>query len=323
MNRSLGTIILIIVAVLIGIVLIGYAATSIHLGGSKTSTNPATSSITVGTSTTFLVAPRFVLPSARPAAGTRSGNSDLTPAAPAPSKGGFFSRYSGSKTLPAGFTQADVSPYYQTVTISSVRTSRSTSPTAYPDSVSLRQNAGDASVAISGWQLKTNRSDANIPRGVRLYHTTPTPLENIELRRGESATIYTNSSPLSANFMLNSCTGYLANSYPFNPPLPVSCQRPSKSEIETFTGTCQEYILRLNSCAPGDPNAAATAGDSSCRSYVASTLNYEGCVKRSQSSANFFTKEWRIWEGKSFLDPLHDRVLLLDQNGKLVDSYTY
>jgi hypothetical protein len=327
--RSTGTIVLIVVAVLIVLVLIIYASAS-YVG--RTSVSRTSSSTVMATSsTTFLVNPRFLLPSARQANQDQQQQSaaNETQPAPPPSKtgffGAFFSRISSSNDIPAGYTQADLSPYWQKVTIGSVRTSRSTNPTLTPDSVTLRNNAGDASIAITGWKLKSNRNGVTIPHGVRLYHTTPTPLENIELRKGETATIYTNSSPLGggANFLLNKCTGYLGTGYPFNPSLPLSCPKPAKHDIETFTGQCQDYILRLRSCQIGDAGVPQTAGDSSCRSYIASTLNYEGCVKRYQNDADFWSREWRIWVGQSFLDPLHDRVLLLDSNGKIVDSYTY
>ena len=52
-------------------------------------------------------------------------------------------------------------------------------------------------------------------------------------------------------------------------------------------------------------------------------LNYDGCVKAHQADTRFFTNVWNVWSGNRFLDPLHDRVLLLDANGKLVDWYLY
>ncbi len=336
MNRSTGTIILIVVAVIVALFLIIYAvaaytgSVSTNIGGNKTSS----SSIMVATSTSFLVDPRLVIkgsPSDLNGKGVTStglqggDSSGTTPPAPPASKGffgGLFSRFS-SNDIPAGFTAADLSPYWQKVTISNAKTSRSTRPTLNPDSVTLKNNAGGASVSISGWQVKSNKDGITIAKGVRLYHSVPTPLENIELRKGETAVIYTNNNPLATNFLTNKCTGYLATGYPFNPPLPLSCARPPKSDIETFTGTCQDYILHLKTCESGDPGVVQAARDASCRSYIASTLNYDGCVKRYQNDVNFYGKEWRIWVGKSFLDPLHDRVLLLDSNGKLVDSYSY
>lgn len=325
MNRSAGTWVLIAAAVLIALVLVVYATASYN--GERLADHTSTSSITVGSSTTFLVDPKNVLTKPAPRGATTTPAADQTPPAPAAGRGGFlgrlFSRVTGRDDLPSGYTQADLSPYYQKVTVSNVRRPRSTRTTIQPSSVQLKANAGDVPVVITGWQLKTNRSGVAIPRGVRTYHTTPTPLESIELRKGENATVYTSASPVGANFMLNKCSGYLARSYTFVPNIPQSCPRPKKGEIETFTGTCQEYILRLRTCEAGNPNNAQIPGsDPACRAYVAS-LNYEGCVAARQKDADFFRKEWRIWTGVNFLDPLHDRVLLLDQNGKLVDWYSY
>lgn len=329
MNRSAGTIALIVVAVIIALVLIVYAAASYTGGVDERAPRDATSSITIGSSTSFLVDPRYKLTKPEPTTGGQgTTGSNTTPPAPAPSRGGlfgsFFSRITGSNTLPAGYTQTDLSPYYQKVTISGVRRARSSRTSAeQPSWVTLKADAGDVPVVVTGWQVKTNRSGFTMPRGVRVYHTTASPLENIELRKGEVANIYTSSSPLNANFIVNKCSGYLGKSYPFSPPLPNSCPRPKKGEIETFTGVCQEYILRLRTCDTGNPNdSRVPSNDPSCRSFV-STLNYEGCVQRYQKDLDFFRKEWKVWSGSNFLDPLHDRVLLLDSNGKLVDSYSY
>jgi len=329
MNRSAGTIVLIVAAVLIALLLIVYAAASYNVNDER-APRDSTSSITVGSSTTFLVDPRYRLTQPPPPSpdGQTGTTANVSPAAPAPSRGGLFgslfARISGRDELPAGYTSADLSPYYQKVTISGVRRQRNTRTNAQPNYVTLKADAGDVPVPITGWQVKTNRSGVTIPRGLRTYRTTPTPLDTIELREDESANIYTSASPIGTNFLLNKCTGYLADQFPFMPPLAKSCPRVPKRDIETFTGTCQEYILRLRACAIGNPNNAQVPGnDPACRSYIASNLNYEGCVRKHQGEPDFFRKEWRIWTGTNYLDPLHDRVLLLDGNGKLVDSYSY
>ncbi len=62
---------------------------------------------------------------------------------------------------------------------------------------------------------------------------------------------------------------------------------------------------------------------------VLSTINYQGCYEKNHAGKNFLSNEWWIWLGKysqpqvNIFDPLHDRVLLFDANGKLVDEYIY
>ena len=95
------------------------------------------------------------------------------------------------------------------------------------------------------------------------------------------------------------------------------------SEFATFSGACQEYILKMKTCEAGNAaDSRIPSSDSACRSFV-STINYDGCVKKSQGSDSFFSDTWNVWANKDIFDPLHDRILLLDGNGKLVDYFLY
>ena len=93
-----------------------------------------------------------------------------------------------------------------------------------------------------------------------------------------------------------------------------------------FSGRCQSFILSLGSCeepTPSELNEYSVENDLGCRSYL-DTLNYTGCYRTYRYTANFFSNEWRIWLNQAMpFDQQHDRVLLFDRNGLLVNEYVY
>lgn len=265
-----------------------------------------------------------------PASGS---NPDQTPnvtgegASAGQSSGGFFGNLFSStpKDIPTGYTAKDLSGQFRRVRITGVRTYKGTAAATNADTVLLRENigSGDSPVNVTGWRLQANQGSYVIQRAAKIYRTSGATLGNVTLANGQSANVYSGSSAVRANFMGNSCMGYLSTQYDFVPKLAGTCTRPTKNEIATFSGACQDYILKLKTCQAGDPNdSRIPESDPACRSFVAK-LNYDGCVSTHQADARFFTDVWNIWSGDRFLDPLHDRVLLLDGNGKLVDWYLY
>jgi hypothetical protein len=233
----------------------------------------------------------------------------------------------GSKSvptdLPNGYTAQNLSAQFRKVRISSVA-NREVSSTNAPE-VTLSENigSGDAAVTVTGWQIKTNSDTFTLPRAAKVYKTTGSSLSPITLANGQSVLVIGNTTPIGAHFMGNSCMGYLNQQFSFVPQLRNLCERPTKMQIQTFSGACQNYIFSLNNCAAGNASdARIPSDDAACRSYIAD-LNYDGCVTRNQSNANFSTNIWNVWAGKPLVDPLHDQVLLLDGSGKLVDYYVY
>lgn len=243
------------------------------------------------------------------------------------SSGGFFSSlFSGvPRDLPAGYTAKDLSSQFRKVRISSVKTYKGTAAATNADTVVLTEaiGSGDGAINVTGWKLQANQGNYTIQRAAKTYKTSGSLLTNVTLANGQSANVYSGASAVSANFMGNSCIAYLSSQYTFVPKLTGSCTKPTKNEIATFSGACQDYILKLKACQAGDPNdSRIPASDAACRTFVGN-LNYDGCVKTHQADAKFYSNVWNVWSGKTFLDPLHDRVLLLDNSGKLVDYYLY
>lgn len=245
---------------------------------------------------------------------------------PTVSGGGFFSSlFSGvPRDLPSGYTASDLSSQFRLVRISGVQRAGNYTGSGV-DTITIKENIGanDGAVNLTGMTLKSNQGSYAIQRAAKIYKTSGSALTNVTLANGQQANIYGGPSAVQANFMGNSCMGFLSSQYPFAPKLSGSCTRPTKNEIATFSGTCQEYILRMKTCEAGNPaDSRIPADDNACRNFV-SGINYDGCVKKNQANENFYTNVWNVWAGKSFIDPLHDRILLLDANGKLVDYFVY
>ncbi len=260
------------------------------------------------------------------------GSFDLTPPIVSPPDYGGPSvpsgttAVSGGKTgvspvkVPAGFTRDQLSVYFGLVRFDRVEPGDNTGLEHIVLHASPK--AGET-INVTGWTLQANRAAQVIPQAISsldLLH--PTLEGDIRLSAGNILRIYSTRSAAGASFRLNRCTGYLQNHFSFVPSLPQECPAVNRSDIVTLTGSCQQYMLSLKTCQEPVIGRIPGGSDSLC-SYYANTLNYLGCVDRYKSTPNFYSQEWRVWTGSPFLDDLHDRLLLLDRSGKLVDIYIY
>ena len=228
---------------------------------------------------------------------------------------------------PVGFSLGQLSPYYGQVELTSFSLGNSTNPSR----ITVRSGALMAvPVDIRGWSVEGNRNvKILIPGAVGDY--IPSSLvsgSNLFLNKGETANFYSNYSPIGVGLKLNECTGYLNNTAKFLPELPKNCPAIyDKSEIINFSGTCQNLITSIRSC--GVPtsdqiNSVPKPDESQCRSILTGRTTYQSCYSRHRNDVNFFSKEWRVWVQSAMnFDPGHDRLLLFDRNGLLVDEYVY
>lgn len=182
--------------------------------------------------------------------------------------------------------------------------------------------AGNESVNITGWTVKSNDGSFSIPQAQEVYSFGGAE-SNINLQPGDKVNFYPTNG-LKGNFRLNKCMGYLEEISPFSPSLPKACPYVSRSEITNFSGACQEYVLSLRSCQEPSANPPVPITDSACRDFLRK-FNYIGCVEKYGKDKDFSSNDWRVWIGNqlNIFDPLHDKVQLLDRSGKVVDEYTY
>ncbi|MFA5099048.1 MAG: hypothetical protein WC461_02420 [Candidatus Paceibacterota bacterium] len=229
-------------------------------------------------------------------------------------------------SIPAGYTRAQLSPYFQKIRISSAYSS---SFSGYPSQIQIYSSLSkDDKVNISGWKIKSNNGkEIVIPQAVNLYDLSGFLYDsNVVISASANVSIYGNTSVINRNLRLNKCIGYLENDYEFIPQLPRNCPQVSRSSVQYLSGACQSYVLSLGSCQLPDVsfyNSLPGNDDgNACRVFL-SNINYNSCIKDHRNDSDFYLNDWRIWVGKNILDPQHDAVKLFDNNGLLVDQYVY
>ena len=229
-------------------------------------------------------------------------------------------------SIPAGYTRAQLSPYFQKIRISSAYSS---SFSGYPSQIQLYSSLPkDISVNITGWKIKSNNGkEIIIPQAVNLYDLSSLLLDSdIAVSASGYVSIYGNTSVISRNLRLNKCIGYLENDYDFIPQLPRNCPQVSRSDVQYLSGQCQSYALSLGNCRLPDVsfyNSLPGNDDGNkCRAFL-SNINYNSCVREHRNDPDFYLNDWRVWAGRNILDPQHDTVKLFDNNGLLADQYIY
>lgn len=255
-----------------------------------------------------------------------SNNSEIADSTPSNSQKPYFVLEVDEDDVPFGFTTEDLSPYFGAVVISSVRHSGFFSPriTLSADFRGVLQF-----VNISGWSLRSNSGNTMvIPQGVEYYDPYGIRTKtDIRLRDKNFVEIYARQSSLGRAVHLNKCMGYLEKNLDISPLLNLSCPLPYEEDrnfIITLKGQCQEYIRSLQSCEIPDINQRWILADRACLSYL-KTINYKTCYERHIEDYDFLEGRWLLWMDDDFLkiDPLHDRLLLFDDKGLLVDEYIY
>ena len=230
-------------------------------------------------------------------------------------------------TPPTGFTASQLSPYYGQVRFGGV--SAGCAPYTYGGcygEITFYANSPSqtSTIDVTGWQIKANYGGEYIPQAVNIYDPLGlTSLSDINLKSGDMLIMYSTSAPV--NLRLNECIGYLPNKSQFSPELPQTCPYVDQSAaIQSFSGACQNYIMSLGSCqSPDLSNPEIPINDYACRTYLENNFNYRACFYAHLGDANFLSNQVWVWMGSSPVGQYHDRVLLLDREGLLVDIYTY
>lgn len=267
-----------------------------------------------------------------PVAPTGSSNNNLLPAPPA----GSGAPHAPSApppspapvplpTPPQGFTKADLSSFYGKVGLSSV--ARPSYSSGGGNFTIRAENSLSGPVDMDGWRLKGNRYEVRIEAASPSMTVGPVNQSALMLQPGGELIAYGATSNYIAqirNIRLNKCTGYLNETYKLSPLIPEQCPRLDRSQYMTFSGGCQSYLYSLGTC--GTPTPAKInelSYDSACRAFL-DTLNYGSCERRYRSDADFPQSGWRVWLINSLpFDVNHDRLLLFDAQGLLVDEYVY
>lgn len=304
------------------LILIVVASITLYHAGSFSKSNPSFGSLFAAPSGTKSFFDLFkVSTSSTPLVGpTPPPATTIGPAAGSPSSPTATSPTPNAinpQDIPPGFTAAQLSPYFHQIRFGSV----SYGPSGQ---ISIMTSFSQGqSVDVTGWEIHANYGGEYLPQAVNIYDPSGLAApSDIRLKPGDILNLYATSAP--TNLRLNECTGYLNDTNQYSPQLPNNCPYLDRGAVQYFTGACQNYLSSIGACQQanlGDPRIPQN--DYSCRDYIANHFTYHSCFEDHEADANFLSNEVRAWMGASPVDQFHDRVLLLDRAGLLVDIYTY
>lgn len=238
-----------------------------------------------------------------------------------------------TENLEDALREENKSPYADSISISGSNLYADRSDEEY---ITIQASSRLASpVRITGWKLKSLVSDRvkTIPKGASFY--APSRLRrttsDIFLAPNERAIVVSGDGDnFDTSFLVNSCTGYLADGYDFAPSLSRSCPRLIDENLSQFRispnafedpddyDDCIEAIEDVSMCQEGNPSSRVPGR---CRVFIEDYSDYDGCYSLHQYDTDFLGTEWRIFlqSGSDVWRSEREAVALLDENGKVVD----
>lgn len=190
----------------------------------------------------------------------------------------------------------------------------------------------ERSITISGWTLEEDANTLSVKIGQAVEFPLLGQLNSqtpITLPPDSRVYVVTGKSPNGFSFRVNQCTGYFEQFQDFSPQLPIECPYPEdeifrRPEVISGNAACVDFIDRLPRCQLIVNDLPREIGNT-CQNFILNELSYNGCVNAHKGEPGFYKNEWRmflnrdqeIWVNK------YERIRLLDENGKTVDSIGY
>lgn len=225
----------------------------------------------------------------------------------------------------------NISPYFEKVKISRVEAPTFDNPSLITLSARL---GSEEEINITGWEAKGEKGSFIIPRGVEKYDSlNPISGEDIFVKSGDLIYISSDLNPIwgkDSNFRPNKCMGYLESSYNFIIPITKNCPRPRQDRLPRYLGAnCQAFINSRETCESLNHQRLEDWNllkDYNCMDYITSNFNYAGCFTNYSQDQDFLEKKWHIYMNRperEIMNINHDTIYLLDQDGLLIDKYSY
>lgn len=194
-------------------------------------------------------------------------------------------------------------------------------------------NKNEEKISITGWKLESiiSKNQASIGGATEIFRSGIVNVElPLKLAPGESVIIATGRSPIGASFKINKCSGYQEQFQDFFPQLSKKCPDASDefddivSNIPITDNVCENFVDKINRCEMV-VDALPLGTSNQCSEFLSTTINYTGCVKKHRGDLDFFTKEWRVFLDRSteLWRLKRETIRLIDNAGKVVDTYTY
>lgn len=192
------------------------------------------------------------------------------------------------------------------------------------------RDTNTTSIAITGWKLMSPVSSRSVTigQGAEVYEAAGSSLAGtIFLSPGDDAVIASGRSPVGVSFKESRCTGYLDQFQDYYPQLSHDCPY-ADTEARSMGSVindnkCIDYLESLSQCRI-DPSPSSDLSDQ-CRQFVSSRMTYQGCVAAHRHESNFKARRWRIFLGYTgeLWREKREVLVLLDESGRVVDSYSY
>lgn len=187
-------------------------------------------------------------------------------------------------------------------------------------------------VSISGWTIQSALSgeSAVVPLAANPFtQGVINEVGPVRLNAHDAAIVSSGPSPIGVSFRETSCSGYLAATQQFTPPLSNMCPRPADYVPRTpeneqlFGSTCFDYIERLPPCSI--PSRLPSNVTASCRSFIANTYTYNGCTAAASRLNMPRSGPWRLYvtSDRELWRNTRDVIRLLDSHGRVVDTVSY
>ncbi len=193
------------------------------------------------------------------------------------------------------------------------------------------RDSNTARIAISGWKIMSSVSSRSVTigEGAEIYEASGGSLiGTIMLNPGDEAIVASSRSPIGASFRVNRCSGYLDQFQEYRPQLAHECPY-ADSEARFAAGSvvtdneCISYLESMGQCRI--ESAPSTDLSEQCRAFITSRLTYQGCVAAHRNDSNFKARQWRVFLGYSgeLWREKREVLVLLDESGRVVDSFSY
>lgn len=227
-----------------------------------------------------------------------------------------------------GTVTEEVSPYAQFVSLESGSASSVDGEYVI---IRVASNARQK-VTMTGWRVESTATGfgATLPQASILpAHGSVNSIGPVSLGGGQTAYVVTGRSPIGSSFRTNLCTGYLEQYQNFSPALRLECPGPQEEatralQTGTYTDACYNTVRTLSRCTLTTASIPIEAG-AACQTFIQETLTYNGCVNAHKNTPNFYKDDWylylnrdqELWRSRS------ERIRLVDESGKVVDSVSY
>ncbi len=188
----------------------------------------------------------------------------------------------------------------------------------------------ESSRTLTGLSVKSGSSGETvaIPDGTELpILGIPYNKSTITLAPGGRAIVSTGRSPIGTSFRINKCTGYLGQFQEYVPELRKDCPYPI-DELKLVgpyeESSCRDFVSSLPRCATPRTTLPSTLS-AACRSFIVEKLTYNSCALRHEGDADFYSREWRVFLGRTteLWKDKQEIMRLLDEKGVTLDALTY